>query len=52
LTRSTSQDWQDRCRVVGIDLLFFKPVEMDLLLGALRRLGTVLDEYLAFDPVI
>ena len=52
LTASGGDGYEARCRAVGIDLLIFKPVQVDLLAGLLRRLGTVLDDYLPFDPCI
>jgi CheY-like chemotaxis protein len=52
LTGSGGDGYEDHCRAVGIDLLLFKPVQVELLAGLLRRLGTVLDDYLPFDPVI
>ena len=52
LTDSGGNGYEDRCRAAGIDLLLFKPVQVELLAGLLRRLGTVLDDYLPFDPGI
>jgi len=52
LAETDTVEQDQRCRRAGIDLLFVKPVQPDLLLGFLGRLQAVRRDIESFDPMI